>query len=195
MTPTPSKAALARQLAQAEKDLARQKAKVLKLRRKIAGEKVEDYVLRDKGGKAIKLSSLFGKKDDLILVHNMGKHCRWCTLWADGLNGVQHHLNSRASFAVVSNDKPDVMKKFADSRHWTFKILSGADSPFAKDMGYMHDDGSPQPGVSAFHREKDGTIVRTGHTWFGPGDDFCAVWPLFDLLQDGVDSWEPQYKY
>ena len=195
MTPTPSKAALARQLQQAEKELQRARAKILKLRRKIAGETVEDYTLRDKGGKAVRLSSLFGKKDDLIVVHNMGKGCRWCTLWADGFNGVHQHLNNRASFVVVSNDKPEVMKKFADSREWQFKILSGAEGDFTKNMGYRSDDGRPQPGVSTFHRDKDGTITRVAHTWFGPGDDFCAVWHIFDMLHDGTNAWEPQYKY
>ncbi|MDX9858718.1 MAG: DUF899 family protein [candidate division Zixibacteria bacterium] len=195
MTPAASKAALASQLQKAEKDLEKMKNKVLKLRRKISGEQVEDHPLRDKGGETVRLSSLFGNNDDLIVVHNMGKHCRWCTLWADGLNGLYDHLASRASFVVVSNDPHDVMKKFAEGRNWRFKILSGAGSPFSKAMGYMHDDGSPQPGVSTFHRDKDGTIRRVAHTWFGPGDDFCAVWPIFDMLQDGVNGWEPQYQY
>jgi len=29
----------------------------------------------------------------------------------------------------------------------------------------------------------------------GPGDDFCSVWHLFNLLPEGPDGWEPQYKY
>ena len=27
------------------------------------------------------------------------------------------------------------------------------------------------------------------------GDDFCAVWHMFDLLKDGWAGWEPQYSY
>lgn len=195
MTPAASKTALARQLQQAEKDLQKTRAKILKLRRKLAGEKVEDHTLRDKGGKTVRLSSLFGKKDDLILIHNMGKGCRWCTLWADGLNGVRQHLESRASVALVSNDPPEMMKKFADSRNWQFKVLSGADGSFTKAMGYANPDGTPLPGISTFHRDTDGTITRVSHTWFGPGDDFCAVWHVFDMLHDGASGWEPQYKY
>lgn len=51
------------------------------------------------------------------------------------------------------------------------------------------------PGVSALRRNADGTIVRTGTRQFGPGDDFCAIFPMFDLLQDGVGDWQPKYHY
>jgi predicted dithiol-disulfide oxidoreductase (DUF899 family) len=49
--------------------------------------------------------------------------------------------------------------------------------------------------VSAFHRNDDGTVVRTGKAIFGPGDDFCALWHLLDLLPGGPKGWEPKYKY
>jgi hypothetical protein len=42
------------------------------------------------------------------------------------------------------------------------------------------------------HAADDGRIVRTGRAAFGPGDDYCAVWPLFDLLEGGVGKWEPK---
>ncbi|HEY4822831.1 MAG TPA: hypothetical protein VIH83_04000 [Candidatus Bathyarchaeia archaeon] len=50
-------------------------------------EKVREYVLTDSEGGKAALSTLFGKKDDLILVHNMGRSCPYCTMWADGFNG------------------------------------------------------------------------------------------------------------
>ena len=56
-------------------------------------------------------------------------------------------------------------------------------------------DGKPQPGVSAFHLEADGTVVRTGKACFGPGDEFCSAWHLFDLLPGGAESWQPKYSY
>jgi predicted dithiol-disulfide oxidoreductase (DUF899 family) len=58
-------------------------------------------------------------------------------------------------------------------------------------MGYGDDEGKTYPGVSAFHKRGDGTIIRTGHMPFGPGDDFCAVWPMLDLIKDGKSDWEP----
>ena len=140
------------------------------------------------------LSELFGESDDLIVVHNMGKSCPYCTLWADGLNGVRDHLANRASFVVASPDEPKVQAEFASGRGWKFPMVSSAGTSFFNDMGFEI-DGKAQPGVSAFHREDDGSIVRTGKAIFGPGDDFCAVWHLFDLLRGGPGEWEPRYEY
>ena len=49
-------------------------------------QKVIDYDLVDSENQKIKLSQLFGTKKDLILVHNMGKSCPYCTMWAEGVN-------------------------------------------------------------------------------------------------------------
>jgi predicted dithiol-disulfide oxidoreductase (DUF899 family) len=38
------------------------------------------------------LLDMFGGKDRLLLIHNMGQGCRYCTLWADGFNGFLPHL-------------------------------------------------------------------------------------------------------
>jgi len=45
-----------------------------------------------------------------------------------------------------------------------------------------------QPGVSALRRAADGALVLTGRAEFGPGDDYCAVWRLFDLLVGGAGA-------
>ena len=36
---------------------------------------------------------------------------------------------------------------------------------------------------------------RPSDTWFGPDDDFCNVWHLFDLLPEGSNGWAPKYEY
>jgi len=169
--------------------------KISELMKQRDAEPVNDYTFRNKDGSEVKLSELFGDKDDLIVVHNMGKGCRYCTLWADGFIGFVPHLSDRASFVVSSADDHETMKTFAESRGWNFRIMSAADGPFKSDMGFADDKGNPWPGVSAFHREADGSIHRTGSAPFGPGDKFCAVWHFFDLLKDGPNKWEPQYTY
>jgi hypothetical protein len=62
-------------------------------------------------------------------------------------------------------------------------------------MGYRTDDGVVLPGASAFRKQGDGAIERTGIAEFGLGDDFCAVWPLFDLLEGGAGAWRPRFEY
>jgi predicted dithiol-disulfide oxidoreductase (DUF899 family) len=157
-------------------------------------EEVQDYVLQDSDGRDLRLSELFGEKEDLILVHNMGTGCPYCTLWADGFTGLVPHLSDRAAFVVCSPDKPDVQKRFAEKRHWNFRMVSSHDRPFTNDMGFMKEDG-PWPGVSTFKRDPDGKIYRIAKANFGPGDDFCAVWPFLDMLEGGAKNWEPKYNY
>lgn len=167
--------------------------RLLAARRKAAALKVSDYPFTDQAGKQVKLSRLFGKGKDLIVVHNMGTGCSYCTMWADGFNGVREHLSDRAAFVVVSPDKPAVQKKFAAGRGWKFPMLSSHGTTFFKDMGFEQ-NGKPWPGVSAFRKERGG-IQRTDAAPFGPGDEFCSVWPFFEMLQDGADRWGPKYRY
>ena len=83
-------------LERAEKILHEARAKVTELRKKLDNKLVPDYTLKDPDGHPVNLHSLFGTKDDLIIIHNMGKSCPYCTLWADGLIGFKKHLENRA---------------------------------------------------------------------------------------------------
>lgn len=96
----------------------------------IAPERVEDYVFEGAGG-PVTLSRLFGERDSLFVVHNMGGHCPNCTLWADGYNGVYPQLARRAALAVASPDAPDVQRRLAEARGWRFPMVSDAGSSFA----------------------------------------------------------------
>ena len=67
---------------------------------------------------------------------------------------------------------------------------------FSKAMGFHgKEPGSFWPGASGFRRAADGSIERTASAPFGEGDDFCATWHLFDLLEDGWNGWEPKEAY
>ena len=173
------------QIAALEKEL-------LKAQRDADIEPVADYTLRTPDDTPIHLHELFGNHDDLLIIHNMGKGCRYCTLWADGFVSAYPSLKTRCAFVLCSADKPSTLKAFAQQRKWNYPVVSGADCPFAREMGFASDKNEPWPGVSAFHREPDGTIMRTGCANFGPGDKFCSVWPLMALLRDGANGWEPE---
>lgn len=164
------------------------------LRRQLPAEPVADFALAGPDG-PVALSSLLADRPDLLVVHNMGRGCAYCTLWADGFNGVVDHLRDRAGFVVVSPDPPDVQAAFAQGRGWRFPMLSDPDGAFTRAMGFLHGDDEHWPGVSAFRRTDDGTIVRTGADVFGPGDVYNAPWHLFDLLQGGAGGWWPMLDY
>lgn len=188
-------AELEARIAAAEEELLAARKKVSDLRNRLPQQDFQDYALLDWHGNEVRLSELFGKRSDLVVVHNMGSSCPYCTMWADGFNGLLPHLEDRAAFAVVSPDPPARQESFAEGRGWRFRMLSSQGSTFSRDAGYEDEDGSPRPGVSAFRKDAQGRIFRTGDAPFGPGDDFCSVWHLFDLLDEGVKDWRPKFRY
>lgn len=177
-----------------ESDLFEKQKKLIELKSQLKPQSIQDYFLKSIGDKEVRLSEMFENKTDLIVVHNMGVSCSYCTMWADGFNGLLPHLENRAGFVVVSPDTPKIQNEFALKRGWQFKIYSSGGSTFTEDLGFKREEGW-LPGVSTFHRETDGSIFNIQNAYFGPGDLFCSTWHLFDLLVNGTDGWEPMLKY
>jgi predicted dithiol-disulfide oxidoreductase (DUF899 family) len=181
------------QLAAYREQIAELRRKMREVQATIEPEPVADYVFATPSGPR-NLSSLFGDKPDLFVILNMGTSCPSCTLWADGFNGLYKHIADRAAFVVASPDPPEVQQRFAAGRGWQFPMVSHRDTNFAADMGYRSDTGGWLPGVAAFKR--DGVrVLRVADTRLHPGDDFCTLWHLFDLLPEGAADWRPKYSY
>ncbi len=182
------------EIARLEKEVEAAKHRLVEARRKRPLEEVAEYGFTDWEGNQVKLSALFGDKEDLVVIHNMGTGCSHCTMWADGFTGLVPHLSDRCSLVVVSPDPPDVQKRFAGKRNWNFRMLSAKGNSFNLDMGFEK-DGDPWPGISTFKRNPDGKIFRVAKAFFDVGDDFCATWPILDLLDQGSKGWQPKYFY
>lgn len=174
-----------------EEEIARLKATLAQLRRSAAPTPVHNYSLRRPNGSSVLLSELFGSKPDLLVIHNMGRACPYCTMWADGFNGMAPHLQSRAGVVLVSRDEPAVLGGFAADRGWRFPVVSGSSSSFTRDLGFEPEPGKQWPGASGLRLQPDGSIVLVASATFGPGDDFCSAWHLFDLLAEGANGWQP----
>lgn len=174
------------------REIRAQRAKLREARAKLPPVPIRDYALKGPKG-SVALSSLFDARDELIVVHNMGAACPYCTMWADGFNGVYPHLADRAPFVVTTPDAPAKQAEFAASRGWRFPMLSHEGTSFAEDMGFKGKNGW-EPGLSVLTR-KDGAIFRIASEELGPGDDFCSVWHFFDLLPGAAAGWRPKYKY
>jgi len=179
-------------LAQYRSEIAALRKKMREIQANHEPEEVKDYEFATSKG-AVRLSQLFGGKDYLFVIHNMGAGCPYCTLWADGFNGFLPHIENRAAFVLASPDDPDKQDKFKASRDWRFRMVSYGKSTFAADMGYRGEDGH-HPGVSVF-RKRGAKMYRVSDTSFSPGDDFCAIWHFFDLIPEGTGGWAPKYKY
>ncbi|MCG9129013.1 DUF899 family protein [Candidatus Poribacteria bacterium] len=177
-----------------ENELFEKQKEIIELKSQLKPQLVQNYMFLTVGEKEINLSEMFGNKSDLIVVHNMGVSCPYCTMWADGFNGLLQHLENRAGFAVVSPDAPDIQYEFAQERGWRFTMYSSVRSTFSNDFGFKNEDGW-LPGVSTFHRNSDGAIFNVQNAYFGPGDLFCSVWHLFDLLDSGTEEWHPMLNY
>jgi len=180
--------------------LAAYRAQIADLRQKmreaqssVEPEPVRDYEFATLEG-TVRLSQLFGVKRDLFVIHNMGRSCPQCTLWADGFNGIYPHIADRAAFVLTSPDPPDVQRSFAADRGWRFPMASHQGSSFAADMGYHSAADGWLPGVSVFRRGGE-RILRVADTGFEPTDDFCTLWHLFNLLPEGVADWKAKFRY
>ena len=160
------------------------------LRKATEGEAIRNYEFETPTGNTT-LLELFADKDRLLVIHNMGQGCRYCTLWADGFNGLLPHLESALSVVLVSKDPPDVQRTFANSRGWRFRLASHGGGDYIREQG-VYGEAENYPGAVVYERN-NGEILRKNACSFGPGDLYCAVWPLLGLA--GLEEFTPQYNY
>src|SRR5690606_947192 len=106
----------------------------------------------------VALQDLFGDKNELILIHNMGASCQYCTMWADTLHRSLPYLTSRANVVLVSPDTPDNQAKIAKARNCTSPLDIDSDVAFTKPMGDHQSDGDCagfRPGTSTSNKPQD----------------------------------------
>ncbi len=175
-----------------EMEIMQKITKLNELRKANRGDAVKNYRFETQAGET-DLLSLFGDKQQLLLIHNMGQACRYCTLWADGFNGLVPHLESVISVVLVSKDDPATQREFANSRGWRFRLASHGGGEYAQEQ-QLYDGQSNMPGAIVYEREGD-TIYRKNACIFGPNDIYCAAWSLLGLAGIGEAEWHPQYRY
>lgn len=134
------------------------------------------------------LLDLFGESEELLIIHNMGRGCDYCTLWGDTLASLYKHLTQRAPVVMISPDPVAVQQEFRSERGWPWQMFHEPGA-FSTQVGYM-EGRSMYPGCTAVARDGDRIFV-TGQTPFGPGDQICGLWHLMDLLRDGQNGWQP----
>jgi len=139
------------------------------------------------------LASLFCGKNILFAIHNMGQGCRYCTLWADGLNPFLPHLEDQYAVVLLSKDPPELQQRFAHSRNWRFRMASHGGGAYISEQTVFPGE-SNMPGMVCYMRE-NGKIIRKGSTAFGPGDLYCSLWHVLALAGLGEEDWTPQYSY
>ena len=175
-----------------EKQIFELKQKLRSLRKKAEPQRISDYPLQDQNGET-SLLKLFGDKDILFAIHNMGPGCRYCTLWADGLNGFLPHLEDRFSVVLLSKDSPEAQRRMANDRGWRFRLASHAGGDYIKQQSVLEGQEN-YPGLVCYRRDGE-RIFRMNAVSFGPGDDFCSIWGVLSLAGFSEDDWTPQFHY
>ncbi|MCH7820891.1 MAG: DUF899 family protein [Proteobacteria bacterium] len=180
------------EISEVEKQIVELTAKLNELRKSNVGDEVRNYSFATINGET-SLLDLFGDRKQLLLIHNMGQGCRYCTLWADGFNGFVKHLESVMSVVLVSKDPPELQRRFANSREWRFRLASHGGGDYISEQTVMDGTGN-MPGAVVYERDGD-KITRKNSCIFGPGDIYCSMWSLLGLAGMGEADWTPQYVY
>ena len=185
------------QLLELQKEIRMKQQELIQLRKQLPLEEISNYSFTNKDGVIIYLMDLFQESDELLVIHNMGKRCVYCTMWADGLRGYSEIISDRMPWVLTSPDDYSVLKEFSERRGWNFNCLSFKGTSFARDLGFEYEkEGRTfyQPGVSALIKKGD-KIYRAGKDNFGPGDEYNPAWHFFDLFPKGANGWQPKYTY
>jgi len=175
-----------------EAELMEKALRLAALRKAATTVEVKDYVFQTLDGE-VRLSELFAGRDNLLLIHNMGQGCRYCALWADGINGLVPHIEDVMALALVSKDAPEAQRRIAQNRGWRFRMASHGGGEYMDDQcemaGYKN-----CPGAAAYEK-RYGRIFRKGRAAFGPGDLYSPMWGLLALAGIGSEEWTPQFHY
>ena len=177
---------------QLEYEIMQKTQALAELRRKETSIVVADYKFEAIDGPT-SLSSLFGDHERLLMIHNMGQACRYCTLWADGINGVLDHLEDAMAVVLVSKDAPQVQRTMALDRGWKMRMASHTGGAYMSEQCTMGEHAN-MPGAAVYEK-KAGKIMRIGRTAFGPGDLYSPMWHFLALAGVGAGDWTPQYHY
>ena len=179
-------------IAEVERQIGELTTELVVLRKASEAESIRNYAFQTDTGETT-LLDLFGDHDKLLAIHNMGQACRYCTLWADGFNGLLPHLESAVSVVLVSKDPPDVQRTFANSRGWRFRLASHGGGDYIREQG-VYGEAENYPGAVVY--ERDGSaILRKNACVFGPGDIYCALWGLLGLAGLDEETFTPQFNY
>ena len=165
-----------------EKNVHAQNKKIIELKTAFPEVEVQNYPFIKSDGTKENLSDLFQEHPYLVLIHNMGQGCKYCTMWANGFEGIYHHFADKAGFVLVNHDSSEKQVAFAKQQGWTFPIYSASETTFTTDMGFKTEK-SLQPGVSVFKKSGD-KISLISQSNFGPGDNFCSVWHFYDMIPE-----------
>lgn len=167
-------------------------------------------------GKPVTLGALLGRHRTLLTYNLMYaadwiQPCPMCCMWVDSIDALAPHLTDRTAVAVMAPASPGQLAAVAKRRGWQWiQVVSTQPGELTAQLGLARPGGGLEPAVTSY--AKDGHGVLRVH-WHGtadlrdPGDrnaepyqgadgedprgvdQYCATWPLLDLLPGGRGDW------
>jgi predicted dithiol-disulfide oxidoreductase (DUF899 family) len=194
-----------------EIELRRQMERVAAQRRALpqGGEIPRDFEFVCETG-PVKLSSLFGDKDTLMIYSMMygperKTPCPMCTSFLSAWNGIAINLRERCAIAVTARSPIERLIEYKKHRGFNnLRFVSDMSSDYTRT--YVNPRDEDVPGFSVFSRR--GGTVR--HFYSGelsaamadPGQDprgapdLDPLWPMLDLTPEGRGTdWYPKLDY
>ncbi|HVX10452.1 MAG TPA: DUF899 family protein [Pirellulales bacterium] len=180
------------EIEQLQTEISQKIARLNELRKNATPTVVPNYTFKNLEG-SVTLLELFADKAKLFAIHNMGQGCRYCTMWADGINAFLPHLESEFAVVLLSKDPPETQRTFANGRGWRFRMASHGGGDYIREQSVVPDKDN-MPGMVCYTRE-GGQVHKLNSVVFGPGDLYCSIWHILSLAGVGEADWTPQYAY
>lgn len=194
---------------EAEKQLTRQRDRLLEERRALPWVKVEqDYVFEGSDG-PVSLVDLFDGRSQLMVQHFMlgpgwSEGCAGCSFLADHVDAARRHFeHADLSFAAVSRAPYKEIEAFKRRMGWRFAWVSS----FANDFNYdFHVSFRPEevgrgeavynyrtidpgidelPGCSVFCKDESGAVFHTYSAYARGGEGMIGAFSFLDLVPKG----------
>ena len=180
------------EIEQLETEISEKITRLNELRKSVTPTLIPNYTFKTLEG-SVTLLDLFAGKSRLFAIHNMGQGCRYCTVWADGINAFLPHLESEFSVALLSKDPPATQRAFANARGWRFRMASHGGGEYIREQTVTAGQDN-YPGMVCYERKGD-QIFKLNAVVFGPGDLYCSLWHILSLGGISENDWTPQYAY
>lgn len=194
---------------EAEKELTRQRDKLMEQRRALPWVKVEtDYVF-DGPKSPVSLADLFDGRSQLMIQHFMlgpgwAEGCHGCSFMADHVDAARQHFeHADLSFAAVSRAPIDEIEAFKKRMGWRFQWVSSNKNSFNYDyhvsfpkedvergeVFYNYRSFDPGidelPGCSVFAKNEAGEVFHTYSSYARGCEQLLGAFGFLDMVPKG----------
>ena len=172
----------------------------------------KDYRFKDASGAEVGLRDLFGDKDTLVSYFWMygpqrERPCPMCTNWLGAVAANAADIKQRVALKIFGRSPVARQVAFGLERGWRdLDFVQTVGDDYARDLGLLNEDGSENPALVVFKRERDQVrlfwasemTLEMADPGQDPRDapDVAALWSILDLTPDGRGTdWYPKLSY